>query len=335
MPVESSSPTPSAWLHRWAWVLACATFPLVWWGGFVTSTDAGMAFRDWLTSDGHFMLFYPWLSSTGDKFVEHGHRLLAVAVGILAIGLVVLAHRTGARRNVVALCWVVLGAVIGQGVLGGMRVVLDQRTLALVHGCTGPLFFGLTAATVVVTSPRWTRLASAADSVRVARLARLAAVCAAVAYFQLIAGAIVRHTPQMLAPAAASLFQVAVYFHLLLAGLLLLYTAAFAWTAWRAGHVRRVATMLVGLLVCQIALGVATWLVKYGVPRPFSGWVGDLRSVNVEASTAQAVIVTSHVATGSLILAVSVVAVLITARLSGWLPLRLRSVPAVAVEGVR
>jgi len=66
----------SPWPHRCAWLLVCATFPLIWVGGLVTTTDAGMAFRDWITSDGYFMPFYPWLSSAGDKFVEHGHRLL-------------------------------------------------------------------------------------------------------------------------------------------------------------------------------------------------------------------------------------------------------------------
>ena len=33
--------------------------------------------------------------------------------------------------------------MIFQGVLGGMRVLLDERTLAMLHGCTGPLFFAL------------------------------------------------------------------------------------------------------------------------------------------------------------------------------------------------
>jgi cytochrome c oxidase assembly protein subunit 15 len=61
---------------------------LIWVGGLVTTTGAGMAFKDWLTSDGHFMLFYPWLDSEGDKFVEHGHRLLGATAGFLAIALV-------------------------------------------------------------------------------------------------------------------------------------------------------------------------------------------------------------------------------------------------------
>src|SRR5690606_15722249 len=138
--------TASTWVHRWAWLLACATFPLIWIGGLVTTTGAGMAFRDWITSDGHFMLIYPWLSASGDKFVEHGHRLLGALVGLLSIALVVVAWRSERRTWVKNYSLLLLVGVVLQGVLGGMRVVLDKRTLALVHGCTGPLFFALCVA---------------------------------------------------------------------------------------------------------------------------------------------------------------------------------------------
>ena len=37
----------SRWPHRWAWLLACTTFPLLWVGGLITTTDAGMAVPDW------------------------------------------------------------------------------------------------------------------------------------------------------------------------------------------------------------------------------------------------------------------------------------------------
>ena len=63
------------WLHRLAVLTAVvALLPIVM-GALVTTKDAGMAFRDWPSSDGHGMLAYPWLKSAGDKFLEHGHRL--------------------------------------------------------------------------------------------------------------------------------------------------------------------------------------------------------------------------------------------------------------------
>jgi hypothetical protein len=50
------SPRP----HRWAVALACATFPLLWVGGLVTTTDAGMAVPDWPMTYGYNLFLYPW-----------------------------------------------------------------------------------------------------------------------------------------------------------------------------------------------------------------------------------------------------------------------------------
>src|SRR6185437_7941269 len=51
-----------------------------------------------------------------------------------------------------------------QGVLGGMRVRLDQNELARIHGCVGPLFFATAVALAVFTSRLWR---DADDDVRV------------------------------------------------------------------------------------------------------------------------------------------------------------------------
>ena len=133
-----------------------------------------MAFRDWITSDGYFMPFYPWLSSAGDKFVEHGHRLFGMTAGILSIVLVIVTWRTEPRSWVRKFSLVILAGVILQGILGGMRILLDERTLALVHGCTGPLFFALTVAMVVFTSKWWHAAQVAQGSEQTRKLLRLA-----------------------------------------------------------------------------------------------------------------------------------------------------------------
>ena len=321
------NPSHTAWPHYSAWLLLCATFPLIWWGGFVTSTDAGMAFRDWLTSDGYFMLSYPWLTSTGDKFIEHGHRLLGFAVGLLTILLVAVVHFSNARRSVRVFSWVLLAAVIAQGVLGGLRVVLDQRTLALLHGCTGPLFFAMCTAMVVATSATWQQPRIAAEHAGLKRLARLALVVAGLTYLQLVLGAIVRHAPHLTTPLAASLFQTAVYLHVLLAAVILCYVLSLAWQSWRVGVCRKLGASLPMILGCQLALGVATWVVKYGIPHWAAPLVGEHNLVNVEASLLQATIVTSHVAFGSLIVATAVATAMFAARQVGWrIPLASASV---------
>jgi len=72
-------------LYRLAIATACvALLPIVV-GAVVTTMKAGMAFRDWPTSDGYNMFFYPWLKSAGNKFIEHGHRLAGILIGLVSI----------------------------------------------------------------------------------------------------------------------------------------------------------------------------------------------------------------------------------------------------------
>ncbi len=303
MNVSSTSPsTSSRWPHRWAWLLACATFPLIWVGGLVTTTGAGMAFRDWLTSDGHFMLFYPWLSSEGDKFVEHGHRLLGAAAGFLAIALVAVCYACESRSWVRKYSWAILAGVILQGALGGMRVIFDERTLALIHGCTGPAFFALCVGMVVVTSQWWQRVTPVVQTPGNKKFLRLAIIITALAYLQLVAGALVRHSPHLIGDSAAVIFQAAVYFHILLALAITVYVGMLAWQAFRGSLEKGRSVALAALVGVQILLGASTWMVKYGLPRWAAAIVGDPRFVNTADNAHQAGIVTSHVAVGSLIL---------------------------------
>ena len=292
--------------HLWAWLLVCATFPLIWVGGLVTTTDSGMAFRDWLTSDGTFFLFYDWLSSAGDKFIEHGHRLLGAATGFLAIGLVIVTTLTESRSWVKKFSFVLLAAVILQGLLGGARVVFDERTLALIHGCTGPLFFALCVAMVVVTSRWWHDAKPSVAEASGRKIFRLAILCACLAYAQLVVGAVVRHSPHMMAEWTATLFQTAVYFHLFLALLITGHVLSLAWRCTRNGLQRAGGMVLLSLIGIQLLLGMSTWFVKYGVPYWATKWLGELAFVNREADALQAAIITSHVAVGSLIFVISV-----------------------------
>src|SRR3972149_5731601 len=204
----------SPWPHRWAVVLACATFPLVWVGGLVTTTDAGMAVPDWPTTYGYNPLLYPWqswLAGPWDLFVEHGHRLLAMLVGTLTIGLAIVLWRTERRRWGGRLGLAALALVIFQGVLGGMRVLLDERTLAMLHGCTGPLFFALTVALVVFTSQSWRRSDGALARPAAPHVRRLAVATCILVYLQWVLGAVLRHVPVEGEPAT---FALHVRFHL-------------------------------------------------------------------------------------------------------------------------
>ncbi|HTL27638.1 MAG TPA: COX15/CtaA family protein, partial [Tepidisphaeraceae bacterium] len=142
-------------LHHIALLTACATFPLIFMGGLVTSKQAGMSVPDWPNSYGYNMFLFPPRLWIGNIFYEHTHRLMGTVVGMLSILLTIVAWKTEPRRWVRWLATAVLGAVIFQGVLGGLRVVLVKLDLAIVHACFAQAFFCLTAFTALVTSQWW------------------------------------------------------------------------------------------------------------------------------------------------------------------------------------
>src|SRR5438105_711223 len=142
-------------LHVIALLTAAATFPLIFMGGLVTSHGAGMSVPDWPNSYGYNMFLFPPRLWIGGILYEHTHRLMGTIVGMLSILLTIMAWRVESRRWVRWLATGVLGAVIFQGVLGGLRVVLLKLDLAIVHACVAQGFFCLAAFTAVVTSKWW------------------------------------------------------------------------------------------------------------------------------------------------------------------------------------
>src|SRR5687767_8945337 len=191
-------------LHTIALLTAAATFPLIFMGGLVTSHQAGMSVPDWPNSYGYNMFLFPPSQWVGGIFYEHTHRLMGTVVGMLSILLAVWAWRTEPRKWVRRLAYSVLAAVIFQGVLGGLRVVLVQLDLAILHACFAQAFFCLAALMVAITSKWWHQAAlerSAASGPLQQQFAcpcsdwtaKLAILAVFTIYLQLIAGAVMRH----------------------------------------------------------------------------------------------------------------------------------------------
>src|SRR5207248_9351079 len=110
-------------LHRFSQLLVGCTVILILAGSLVTSHDAGLAVPDWPTTYGWNMFTFPPSMWVGGIFYEHGHRLIASTVGFLTIVLAIWLRRADSRRWVKRLGVVALGAVILQGVLGGLTVL--------------------------------------------------------------------------------------------------------------------------------------------------------------------------------------------------------------------
>jgi len=177
--------------HRLALVTAAVTLVLIVFGGLVTNTGAALAVPDWPTTFGHNMFLYPWSKMVGGIFYEHSHRLLGALVGVLTIALAISAWRRGGITRILGVSAALV--VVVQGVLGGLRVVLVQDTLAIVHGCLAQAFFGLLTAITFVTSRAAERPTPAVDPT----LRALAILAAVLVYAQIVFGALLTHTGRM------------------------------------------------------------------------------------------------------------------------------------------
>src|SRR3954471_1319583 len=180
------------WLHRIALLTAAATFPLIFMGGLVTSHGAGMSVPDWPNSYGYNMFLFPPRLWVGGILYEHTHRLMGTVVGMLSIVLTIAAWRLEGRRWVRWVATGVLGAVIFQGVLGGLRVVWVNLDLAIVHACVAQAFFCLAVFVAIVTSKWWIKAPNFSHlgiAISGRRLIMLAAACVFAVYMQLIIGA--------------------------------------------------------------------------------------------------------------------------------------------------
>jgi heme a synthase len=183
---------PNRWLNRFAWLTVAATLLLICSGGMVTSKNAGLAVPDWPTTFGYNMFLFPASKWVGGILFEHTHRLIASTVGFLTLILAGWLWRTESRRWVRLLGLTAVGAVILQGVLGGIRVTLLKDEIGIFHACLAQAFLGLLVIIALVTSQTWSQASSLA-SANAQKLRALAIATTAIIYVQLALGATMRH----------------------------------------------------------------------------------------------------------------------------------------------
>ena len=142
-------------LYWFAVLTALFTFLLLGAGGLVTSHEAGMSVPDWPNSYGYNMFLFPPSKWIGGIFYEHTHRLIASGVGLMTTILAAWLWLKDPRKW---MHWVGVAAfllVVAQGILGGLRVVLVDAQLGILHAIIGQLFFVLTSAIALFTSRWW------------------------------------------------------------------------------------------------------------------------------------------------------------------------------------
>ena len=279
--------------HRLAVLAALAAFPLLFFGGAVTSKNAGLAVPDWPLSYGS--INPPGWWRIDHVFYEHSHRLLGWTVGFLAIAQAVAAGFGEKRPAVRRLAYGLLVGVSIQGLLGGLRVTEISTTLALVHGCFGQLVFAAMVVMAAVSSPRWPGLTprpfeAGGYSSRFA-IATLLAVVG-----QLILGAAGRHLGVTVVPHVLWSLAVMAMVHAGLGRVLRSYRDV--------GFLRIPAVLAAILVVVQMGIGVAAWAV--------TAQQNPART----ASLLEWAVPTLHVAVGAIILASTAVMAVVSFRVT-------------------
>ena len=292
-------------LHRFAKLVAGCTVLLVLAGSLVTSTGSGLSVPDWPTSYGWNILTFPPSKWVGGIFYEHGHRLIATTVGFLMIGLAAWLWVSEPRRWLKWLGVGALGAVIAQGVLGGLTVLFFlPAAISTAHAGLAEIFFGIVVSIALFTSPGWIEgYGPPVDR----PIQRMAATTTLLIYTQILLGATMRHTqaglaipdfPLMLGHVIPPYWNPKIAIHFahrvgaLVVVLAVLSTAGLVWSrAHYRGDLVRPALWLVGLIAVQATLGAVNVLSGLNV------WLNSL-----------------HVVVGALVLTTSLVLTLRTWR---------------------
>ena len=289
-------------VHRFAVFTAVCTFGLLIAGALVTSNDAGLSVPDWPLSYGS--LTPPMV---GGIFYEHGHRMIASFVGMLSIVLAVWLWRvespapagpgTNKKQWLRWLGVAALGAIVAQGLLGGLTVLFFlPPPVSSAHATLAQIFFATVASIALFTSAWWERepVAGLRDSRSPSIQAlSIATVCAV--FVQLILGAAFRHKAFGIIPHLAGAVVVT--------GLIFWLAGTLKRRFPGVAELRFAARGLHILIGLQLLLGAAAWwsrLYAASFPQPIPVMIA---------------LTVTHVVTGALVLVSAVLVALVCYRL--------------------
>lgn len=264
---------PLRWVHRLAQSVAAFTFLLIFFGGHVTTINAGDTEPSWS------LRFWDWFANIsqleGGHFYEITHRQIGTIVGFLAIGLVIALWRVERRAWVRRLGYIAFGLIFVQGLLGGLRVLVvsdpsvqettmqvvgladafSVRVLSgMIHATLGLSIFSLMVGLAAVTSPRWFAEPVVVEPVRMRIYRRMGIMTICMLLIQIVLGTYLRHAGwhvlALLAHAMGGLLSA------LFAVLLTMLALSLPGDE---PLIRRPAWILSIIVLCQVVLGLYSW----------------------------------------------------------------------------
>lgn len=260
------------WLHRYAVLLAIFAFVVIVFGAYITSAEVAARQSQSPVLAGMYEVL---------------HRYLAIALGFLTIGLgiwVWLAATPVWLRALISTAFVALAL---NAVLGFQATPLSA-TFGIFHALLAHFFLAAMIAIAVFTSARWNREAELAADGGLSSVRPFAIATPPVVFLQITLGAAYRHDVTGILPHMAGAMVVALM--ALVISTLILQNAA------STAPLRRAAAILITIVLTQVCLGIATFLMLV---------------LNTAGSSAFILVATGHVSIGAATLAASVVMALV------------------------
>ncbi len=151
--------TQHNWLMWFVLSALVATVLVIIAGGLVTGHDAGFSVEDWPTSKQANMFLYPLSKMTGGIYYEHTHRLFGTLVGLTTLALTCFVWSSRVSRGVKVLTTVCFVSVVLQGVMGGLWVLSEGKSLAsiLFHGSFGQMIGAALVVLAAMTTASWSK----------------------------------------------------------------------------------------------------------------------------------------------------------------------------------
>jgi cytochrome c oxidase assembly protein subunit 15 len=267
--------------------VAGVTLLLIVAGALVTSNEAGLSVPDWPTTFGSI---YKMPHMVGGVKFEHGHRMVAEFVGLLTIALAIWTWRAERRRWLRVLGIAAVGTVIGQGILGGLTVLFYlPAPISSAHAALAQTFFCIAVCIAIFTGRQWIEEVPRVEvDSRRPTLFTLTLLSIFVLYVQLILGAMFRHKGMSWWPHIV---------HAAIVAVVLTWTAVRTLSVYsKIDGLRKNAILLLSLLITQLCLGFAAFLMRVA-------WGRD----NLQPELPMVISTVSHVAFGALLLATTVV----------------------------